>query len=134
MWLVALDAHEDDDIDFDDLFSRARGEVGLKHDTVADMMGIKGPQLSQQLKKRGHISLFRVALVAFNKDPRGKLFVAALLRLMAEELGLGSCDPLARAVAQSLRAQSTVVELLGQMHLHMAKAELVESVPQRRRA
>lgn len=118
-------------INWADLFARTRGEVGLKHDTLARMMGISPQQLSMQLAGNGHVSLFRLTQVAADDDPVGKRFVETLLRLISHELGFGATDPTAAAVANLM---VSVGHLMNHMQLRMAKAELADSGSQRRSA
>lgn len=118
--------NEPEPINWPDLFSIARSRANrLKHETLADLMGISAAQLSQQLGGQGHLSLFRLAQVVSDRD--GKEFLSELLALLAEEFGLDECDPVARTVAQSLQAISGVVESLGRIHFRMARAELKET-------
>lgn len=118
-------------INWADLFARVRGEVGLKHDTLARMMGISPQQLSMQLAGNGHVSLFRLTQAAADDDPVGKRFVETLLRLISHELGFGATDPTAAAVANLM---VSVGHLMNHMQLRMAKAELADSGSQRRSA
>lgn len=72
---------------------RARRAVGMKHATLAHLMGIPSHQLSDQLARRGHPSLARLLMVG--RDPEGRRFLAALWPELAALTGTDVEDPVA---------------------------------------
>ena len=99
--------------DLGDLVERARRIANLKRDSMAAAMGISGPQLSQQLTARGHLSLQRLLMMATQDDDGRKAFAALWLEI-AEALELEDRD----AVQAELR------RLVDLVQTRMAKAEL----------
>lgn len=80
---------------------RARRAVGLKHETLAHLMGIASHQLSDQLAGRGHVSLRRLIQVA--RDADGRQFWIAFLAELAALTETETDDPVAllrRALVQ----------------------------------
>jgi len=99
--------------DLGDLVERARRIAHMKRDSMAEAMGISGPQLSQQLTARGHLSLQRLLMMATQDDDGRKAF-AALWLAIAEQIGIEDRD----AVQAELR------RLVDLVQTRMAKAEL----------
>ncbi len=65
--------------DFVALWEHARTACGLKHESLAALMGISSQQLSQQLHGQGHPSVRRMCLLL--ADPDGRRFFAAFVGL-----------------------------------------------------
>lgn len=128
MWAVSI--HPTSlSINWSDLFARARARCGMKHETLARLMGISATQLSQQLGGNGHVSLFRLVQVAADRD--GKRFLIELFSLLGHDLGFHEVDPLLETLAQMMTVTGT---LLGKLQLRMAKADLRDTEYERRQA
>lgn len=98
---------------------RCRDRAGLKHEALAALMGISGPQLSMQLQPGGHLSLTRLLLAADDDD--GKRFLQMLWNEVAEFCGLENAD----AVAQELkRFHGRLGFIVDKLQVRMAKAEI----------
>src|SRR5262245_44934041 len=98
--------------------SEAREAIGMKHDRLAFLMGITGPQLSQQLAQQGHLSLRRLLLVASTDD--GKAFWRVFWPLVAAQVGM---EDKALAVQLSAFAER-FGKLIDAIQIRMVKADL----------
>ena len=92
----------------------ARRRAGLKHDSLATLMGISSQQLSQQLAERGHLSFRRLLFVS--RDPDGKRFLRELFLLIKEEMGWEDFDQIAARLS----------DLINAVQVRQAKAQLRE--------
>ena len=100
---------------------RCRERVGLKHESLAALMGISPSQLSMQLQPGGHVSITRLLHAA--KDDDGRRFLQMFWTSVAEHVGLDDSD----AVVQELkRLQGRIAWLADRFQVRMAKAELRE--------
>ena len=94
------------------LIVEARRRAGLKHDSLATLMGISSQQLSQQLAERGHVSFRRLLFVS--RDPDGKRFLRELFLLIKDEMGFEDFDQIAARLS----------DLVNAFQVRQARAEL----------
>jgi hypothetical protein len=98
---------------------RSRERAGLKHESLAALMGISGPQLSMQLQPGGHVSITRLLLAADDLD--GREFLQLFWTAIAEHLGLEDAD----AVAVELqRFHGRLGHVINQLQVRFGNAEL----------
>ena len=125
MFLILL---QQTGFDLEAEFAAAYRRAGVKHEAVAALMGISSQQLSQQLAKRGHLSLRRVLLLATDGD--GRRVLQAFWPRVADHIGLETHG----TVAQRLQTfMAEFPKLIDRFQVQMAKASLHEE-EQRRRA
>lgn len=120
---------DSEDISLATVFATARGRVGMKHDHLAALMGISGPQLSQQLAGEGHVSLRRLLRIVHDDD--GRAFLHALWSDLGDSIGVGDADPVMASLGQVVAAMGT---FLGVAKLQMQRADLHHHTPARRTA
>ena len=99
----------------------ARRRAGLKHESLARLMGISSQQLSQQLAGRGHVSLKRLILAACG-DADGKQFLHELFLLIKDEMGWTDFDAIAARLS----------ELVNAVQVRMARSQLQAREDERR--
>lgn len=108
------------------LIERARQEVGLKFESLADLMGISKSQLAEQISGARQLSFTRLLMVT--KDPDGRRFFRALMLAVFEQVGIEDRDQ----VAAMLRKAIDVFQ--GRETARMAKAELRPAQEEKRTA
>ena len=96
-------------------FDRAARAAGLTHDQLARKMGITPPQLCQQLRLQGHLSLRR--LLKLREDAEGRLFLAHYWPLVAEDMGL-------QGFADGLRLATALAAFIDRVQIKMVRADL----------
>jgi DNA-binding transcriptional regulator YdaS (Cro superfamily) len=94
-------------VDLASTFATARARVGMKHESLARLMGIPAPQLSQQLAGDGHVSLRRLLGVAI--DPDGRTFLQELWPLLSEQVGFDGADPAMAALGHALESVGSLI-------------------------
>lgn len=115
-------------LDLPRAFHQARARVGMKHDTLARLMGIEPTQLSAQLAGHGHISLGRLLSVA--RDSSGRAFLRELLPTVNTWAGVDDADAMAQAIVATLEAAGGRIAvqafsaLIDRLQVRMLKAEL----------
>jgi hypothetical protein len=114
-----------DEIDADTRHAivRAYEAAGLKRDGLADLMGISGPQLSQQLAGQGQLS-FRRLTWACRQDENFRRYLMAELPVLFQT---DDTDALASLFAFGLR-------ILEHTPFRMARASLDSAEQERKRA
>lgn len=118
MFLILL---QSSGFDLEAEFSAAYRRAGVKHDVCAALMGISSQQLSQQLAKRGHLSLRRVLLLATDRD--GKRVLQEFWPRVADAIGLEESG----SVAQQLKTfMAEFPKLIDKFQTQMVRAELRE--------
>ena len=119
MWLATIDPRLSFNLSAHIVTARQR--AGLKHDSLATLMGISSQQLSQQLAERGHISLQRL-LFAACRDQDGKRFLRELFLLIKDEMGWTDFDAIAARLS----------ELVNAVQVRMARSQLQAREDERR--
>jgi len=119
--------------DCDDLwrdFTEACRRSGVTQDQVARIQGITPPQLAQQLRGVGHLSLQRLA--SMRKDPDGQRFLWAYLPILAKSWGFPEAEVAFRLceLAKSIDLKEVLRDSIGRVidvfQTKLARAQLHE--------
>lgn len=114
MFVAAAVAHPES-IDLVTPFYHALRDSGLSQKQLAAMMAISEPQLYQQLRGVGHLSMLR--LLSVSKDPDGRRFLRSYWPRVAEASGFPE-------VADALKAAEAFAQLVNRLQVSMANADL----------